>query len=31
MNEKKTARIFYADLWGLREEKYTYLFGNDVN
>jgi len=30
MSEKKLAKIFYADVWGLREEKYEYLFGNDV-
>jgi predicted helicase len=30
MSEKKLAKIFYADLWGLREEKYKYLFENDV-
>jgi len=27
---QKNKKIYYADLWGLREEKYTYLFGNDV-
>ena len=26
--EKK--KVYYADLWGLRSEKYEYLFGNDV-
>jgi len=30
MNENKLAKVFYADLWGLREGKYKYLFGNDV-
>ncbi len=30
MSEKKLAKIFYADLWGLRKEKYDYLFKNDV-
>jgi predicted helicase len=30
MSEKKLAKIFYADVWGLREEKYKYLFENDV-
>jgi len=24
------AKVFYADLWGSREEKYKYLFENDV-
>jgi predicted helicase len=24
------AKIFYADLWGLREDKYRYLFDNDA-
>jgi len=23
-------RVYYADLWGLRDEKYKYLFDNDV-
>jgi predicted helicase len=26
----KKPKIYYADLWGLREEKYKYLFENDV-
>ena len=26
--EKK--KVYYAELWGLREKKYEYLFGNDV-
>ncbi len=26
----KEKRVHYADVWGLREEKYKYLFGNDV-
>jgi predicted helicase len=30
MSEKKLAKVFYADVWGLRKEKYKYLFGNDV-
>ena len=30
MKNRELARIYYADLWGLREEKYKYLFGNDV-
>jgi predicted helicase len=30
MSEKKLAKVFYADLWGLREEKYKYLFKNEV-
>jgi predicted helicase len=30
MSEKKLAKVFYADVWGLREEKYKYLFKNDV-
>jgi type I restriction-modification system DNA methylase subunit len=25
----KEKTVYYADLWGLREEKYKYLFGND--
>jgi hypothetical protein len=31
-NEKlqKDKKIYYADLWGLREEKYKYLFENDI-
>lgn len=29
--EKKLAKIFYKDLWGLREEKYEYLNKNIVN
>ena len=28
--KKKEVRVFYADLWGLREEKFKYLRGNDV-
>lgn len=31
MSEKKLARVFYADVWGLRNEKYEYLFKSDVN
>ena len=27
---KKLTKVFYADLWGLREEKYEYLLDNDV-
>ncbi|HEX9666754.1 MAG TPA: type ISP restriction/modification enzyme [Thermodesulfobacteriota bacterium] len=30
MSEKKLARVFYADLWGLRDDKYKYLFKSDV-
>jgi len=30
MREKKLAKVYYADIWGLREEKYNYLFKNDV-
>ncbi|MBM4348897.1 MAG: hypothetical protein FJ106_03310 [Deltaproteobacteria bacterium] len=30
MSEKKLSKVFYADLWGLREEKYRRLFENDV-
>ncbi len=30
MSKKKLAKVFYADLWGLRKEKYDYLFKNDV-
>jgi len=26
----KEKKVYYADLWGLREEKYKYLFGNDA-
>jgi len=26
----KEKKVYYADLWGLRETKYAYLFGNDV-
>ncbi|GAG98242.1 unnamed protein product, partial [marine sediment metagenome] len=26
----KEKKIYYTDLWGLREKKYAYLFGNDV-
>ena len=26
----KEKRVYYTDLWGLREKKYAYLFGNDV-
>jgi predicted helicase len=26
----KEKKVHYIDLWGLREEKYRYLFGNDV-
>lgn len=29
--EKKPAKIFYKDLWGLREEKYEYLNKNIIN
>jgi len=30
MKNRKLAKIYYVDLWGLREEKYKYLFENDV-
>jgi predicted helicase len=30
MSEKKLAKIFYADLWGTRSEKYKFLLENDV-
>ncbi len=26
----KEKKVYYTDLWGLREKKYAYLFGNDV-
>jgi predicted helicase len=29
-NEKKGCRLFYADLWGVREKKYTTLLKDDV-
>lgn len=29
--DKKLAKIFYKDLWGLREEKYEYLNKNIIN
>ena len=29
-NPFKEKAVYYADLWGLREEKYKYLFENDV-
>ena len=29
-NPPKEKKIYYADLWGLREQKYEYLFGNDT-
>jgi predicted helicase len=29
-NSPGTARVQHADLWGTREAKYEYLFGNDV-
>ena len=28
--EEKKKQVYYADLWGLRSEKYEYLFENDV-
>ena len=28
---RRTARVFYADLWGLREDKYKWLLRNDKN
>jgi len=27
---QKEKKVYYSDLWGLREKKYAYLFGNDV-
>jgi hypothetical protein len=27
---KKLAKIYYADLWGLREEKYEHLLMSDI-
>jgi predicted helicase len=30
MSKSKLAKVFYADLWGLRKDKYKYLFENDV-
>ncbi|MBW1690932.1 MAG: hypothetical protein DRG87_03900 [Deltaproteobacteria bacterium] len=30
MSTNKLAKVFHADLWGLRERKYEYLFGNDA-
>ena len=30
MSGKKLAMVYYADLWGLRDEKYKNLFKNDV-
>jgi len=30
MSEKKTAKVHYADLWGLREKKHKYLLTNEV-
>jgi hypothetical protein len=30
MSKKMVAKVFYADLWGLREQKYKYLFENDI-
>jgi len=27
---KKEKKVYCSDLWGLREDKYAYLFGNDV-
>jgi len=29
-NPSKKKKIYYYDLWGMREEKYKYLFGNDA-
>lgn len=29
-NPPEKKKIYYADLWGSREEKYEYLFGNDL-
>lgn len=30
MSEKKIAKIYYADLWGTRSEKYKFLLESDV-
>jgi len=30
-NKNELARVFYSDLWGLRVDKYKYLFENDIN
>lgn len=30
MSDKRLAKVFYADLWGPRKEKYKYLFENDI-
>ena len=30
MKDKKMAKVFYADLWGLKGEKYDYLTRNDL-
>jgi len=27
---REKTKIYYADVWGLREEKYDYLFNNDI-
>ncbi|MDZ7260500.1 MAG: N-6 DNA methylase [candidate division KSB1 bacterium] len=27
---QKEKKVYYADLWGVREEKYKYLFGQDI-
>jgi len=30
MNKKKLAKVYYADLWGLREKKYEHLLRSDI-
>jgi hypothetical protein len=30
MSQKKLAKVFQADLWVLRGQKYKYLFENDI-
>ena len=30
MSEKKLAKVYYAELWGLREKKYDWLLKNDI-
>ncbi len=29
-DDENTGRVYYADLWGTRQEKYTYLLKNDL-
>jgi len=30
-NEDKTSKVYYNDLWGLREKKYEYLYNNSIS